>query len=161
MLSALHTRRTRGGAADERRGVTKNQKPERREWEGVSAVKIKCGPAGRSLMPEKVRGALGVVRVRRSIPRRLEGGRLARRRVGDKEVVDMTCCWKGLERTAICCWLQSISKINGEVGVVVGGDFHLWVEVQEGLTDNYPPGVIVGSSTENCGSRYSFIVYVL
>ena len=82
MLSALHTRRMRVGGADEDRDGTKNQKPERREREGVSAVKRKCGPAGRFLMPEKVRGALGVERVRRSIPRRLVGGRSARRRVG-------------------------------------------------------------------------------
>lgn len=136
MLSVLHTRSMRGGGADEGRDGTKNQKPERREWEGVSAVKRKCGPAGRSLMPEKVRGALGVVRVRRSIPRRLEGGRLVRRRVGvggDKGV-DMTCCWKRLRRTAMDCCLQSISKINGEVGVVVGGDsIHVWVEVEHSL----------------------------
>lgn len=131
MLSALHTRRMRGGGADEERDGMKNQKPERREWEGVSAVNRKCGPAGRSLMPEKVRGALGVVRVRRSIPRRLEGGRLVRRRVGvgGYKGVDITCCWTRLERAAMGCCLQSISKINGD-GVVVSGDtIHLWVEV--------------------------------
>lgn len=124
ILSAFHARRMRGGGADEERDGTKNQKPERREWEGVSAVKRKCGPAGRSLMPEKERGALGVVRVKRSIPRRLEGGRLARRRVGvggDKGV-GMTCCLKRLGRTVIFCCLQSISKINGGMGVVIGGD---------------------------------------
>lgn len=112
MLSALHTRRMRGGGADEERGGTKNQKPERREWDGVSAVKRKCGPGGRSLMPEKVRGALGVVRVSKSIPRRLEGGRFARRRVGvggDKGV-GMTCCRKRLERNALGCCIEWISK---------------------------------------------------
>lgn len=130
MLSALHTRRMRGGGVDEARGKTKNQKPERREWEGVSAVKRKCGPGGRSLMPEKVRGALGVVRVRRSIPRRLEGGRFARRRVGvggDKEV-GMTCCRRRLERTALRCCIDLISKMSR--GVAVEVSLHLWVEVQ-------------------------------
>lgn len=29
----------------------KNQRPERREWDGVSAAKRKCGPGGRFLMP--------------------------------------------------------------------------------------------------------------
>lgn len=101
MLSGLHTRRMRGGGVDEERGGTKNQKPERREWDGVSAVKRKCGPGGRSLMPEKVRGALGVVRVSRSIPRRLEGGRFARRRVGVRvdKGVGMICRRKRLKRT--------------------------------------------------------------
>lgn len=114
MLSALHTRRMRGGGADEERGGTKNQKPERREWEEVSAVKTKCGPGGRSVMPEKVRGALGVVRVRRSIPRRLEGGRFARRRVGvggDKGM-GITFCRQRLERTALGCCIESTSKTD-------------------------------------------------
>lgn len=46
------------------------------------------------------------------------------------------------------CCLQSISKINGGVGVVVGGDsIHLWVEgriSRGGLTDSCPPNVMVG-----------------
>lgn len=120
MLSALHTRRMRGGGADEERGGTKNQKPERRECDGVSAVKRKCGPGGRSLMPEKVRGALGVVRVSRSIPRRLEGGRFARRRVGDKGV-GMTCCRKRLKRTALGFCIEWISKMDRGARVVVRG----------------------------------------
>lgn len=116
-------------------------------------------------MPGKVRGALGVVRVRRSIPRRLEGGRFARRMVGvggDKGV-DMTCCCQRLGRSAIYCYMQSISKINGEVEVMVRGDsIHAWVEVphSRGLTDNCLLEVIAGSLAKNCGSRYSFIVYI-
>lgn len=77
----------------------------------------------------------------------------------------MTCCWKRLERTAMNCCLQSISKINGGVGVVVDGDsIHLWVEgriSRGGLTDSCPPNAMVGSFNEIYSSRYSFIVYVL
>lgn len=92
----------------------KNQKPERREWEDVSAMKMKCGPGGKSLIPEKVWGALGVVRVRRSIPKRLEGGRFARSRVGVGGDMGMgiICCRQSLERIAPGVCLESISKID-------------------------------------------------
>lgn len=158
MLSVLHTLRMRAGGADEERGGTKNQKPERREWQGFSAVKRKCELDGRSLMPEKVRGALGVVRVRRSIPRRLEGGRFARRRVGvggDKGV-GMTCCRKRLEKTVLYCRVPISNMIRG-VGVVVDG-FNSFIGV-------YGWGRIIREHTspliEHCGSKYPLIAYVL
>lgn len=82
---------------------------------------------------------------------------------GDKGV-DMTCCWKRLGKSAMYCYMQSISKINEEVGGVVRGDStHAWMEVshsREGLTDNCLLEVIAGSLAKNCGSRYSSIVYV-
>lgn len=57
----------------------RNQNPSRRESEAEGEVKRKWRPGGRDFMPWNV-GL--VVNVRRSMPQRMEGGRLRRRRVG-------------------------------------------------------------------------------
>lgn len=55
-----------------------NQNPSRREREAEGEVKRKWRPGGRFLMPWKVGDA---VKVRRSMPQRMEGGRFRRRMV--------------------------------------------------------------------------------
>lgn len=57
----------------------RNQNPSRGEREAEGEVKRKWRPEGRDLMPWKV-GV--VVKVRRSMPQRMEGGRWRRRREG-------------------------------------------------------------------------------
>lgn len=77
--SGLHLRNTVGGGEEEGGGGGMwNQKPSRREREAEGEVKRKWKPVGRFLMPRNV-GV--VVKVRRFMPQRIEGGRLRRMRV--------------------------------------------------------------------------------
>lgn len=66
------------GEGEEGAGM-RNQNPSRRELEAEGEVKRKWRPAGRDLMPWKVEV---VVKVRRSMPQRMESGRLRRRMRG-------------------------------------------------------------------------------